>query len=578
MSRVFKAIDLRRVEANAVDPYVAVKVLTEPYSEYFGSIVALQRETHKLQSLTHPNIVRVIDCDRDGNTVFMTMEYLAGESLQKKLRAPGASGFAGAAALAIVSTIGHALEYAHRNHIVHGDLKPGNVIVTDKGVVKVIDFGMARFITRPDQTLPAEPPGKSTPKAVTPRYASPEMVAGHDPEPADDVYALACIAYETLSGRHPFGRQTDPRARDPHAQPPRPGGMSRRQYAALVKALAFDRRQRTQSVRQFLAELLATPADWLRARWRWLVLPAIVVLGVAGYRLILSRGHGQAAPRSAAQSVAPGRMLHDCPTCPSMTVLPAGRFDQGGDPASAAPFELPRHRVIIGRNFALAITEVTVGQFREFVAATHRDMAGCTVYDGHWQYRQAASWQAPGFEQNSTHPVTCVSWNDAVAYAAWLSATSGRHYRLPSASEWEYAARAGAGLAQPWGADAGAACGDANVADRSASQAYRGWTVFPCDDHHVNTAPVGSFKANAFGINDLLGNVFEWVEDCWHDDYAGAPGDGSARLDGACGEHELRGGSWFTAPQYVSASYRNRFDTGYRSSAVGFRLARDLGE
>jgi formylglycine-generating enzyme required for sulfatase activity len=259
-----------------------------------------------------------------------------------------------------------------------------------------------------------------------------------------------------------------------------------------------------------------------------------------------------------------------------MTVLPAGRFEQGGD-AAAPPFERPQHRVVMNRAFAMSITEVTVGEFREFVAATHRDMSGCNVYDGHWQYRQTASWQAPGFSQQSTHPVTCVSWDDAVAYAAWLSAGAGRHYRLPSASEWEYAARGGAGPLQPWRDDAAAACAAANVADQSAAQRFPGWTAFPCNDHYVNTAPVASFKANAFGINDLLGNVFEWVQDCWHDDYVGAPGDGSARLDGPCGERELRGGSWFTAPRYVTAAYRGRFASGYRSSAVGFRLVRDLG-
>jgi hypothetical protein len=281
MSRVFKAVDLRRIEAGAEDPYVAVKVLTEAYGDYFGSIVALQRETHKLQSLSHPNIVRVIDCDRDVKTVFMTMEYLAGESLQKKLRAPNSGGFAGDAAVSIVTTIGSALEYAHRNRIVHGDLKPGNIIVTDTGMVKVIDFGMARFIARPDEVLPPRGQGRSSPKAVTPRYASPEMVAGHDPEPADDVYALACIAYETLSGRHPFGRLSDPCARDPHTRPPRPRGMRRRHYAALVKALAFDRRQRTPTVRQFLDDFLGAPRAWWRARWPWLVLLAMFCVAAA---------------------------------------------------------------------------------------------------------------------------------------------------------------------------------------------------------------------------------------------------------------------------------------------------------
>ncbi len=578
MSRVFKAIDLRRVEAGVGDPYVAVKVLTEPYGEYFGSIVALQRETHKLQSLTHPNIVRVIDCDRDVKTVFMTMEYLAGESLQKKLRAAGAGGFGETAATGLVTTIGDALEYAHRNHIVHGDLKPGNIIVTDSGVVKVIDFGMARFIARPEEAQPSEPSGRSTPKAVTPRYASPEMVAGHDPEPSDDVYALACIAYEALSGRYPFG-QTDPRVRDPQTQPPRPAGMRRRQYAALVKALAFDRRTRTASVRQFLAEFSAGHRDWLRARWTWFALPVIVATCLAVYLSPALRRHHESPAPAVAKMLVPGTLVRDCPVCPSMTVLPAGRFKQGGDAASAAaPFAQPPHRVIIGYALLMGTHEVTVGEFSEFAAATGRDMSGCNVYDGHWQYEKTANWQAPGFAQGADHPVTCVSWDDAVAYAGWLSAVGGHRYRLPSASEWEYAARAGGDAAQPWGRDPTAACSMANVADESAVQRFGGWAVFPCNDHFVNTAPVGSFKANAFGIHDLLGNAFEWVADCWHDDYVGAPVDGSARLDGPCTERELRGGSWFTSPAFVGASYRNRFERSYRSSSVGFRLVRAMGE
>ena len=564
MSRVFKAIDLRRVEAAAPDPYVALKVLTEPFGDYFGSIVALQRETHKLERLSHPNIVRVIDCDRDGQTVFMTMEYLPGESLQKKLRTPVAGRPDQAQALALVATIGGALQHAHDNHIVHGDLKPGNVIITDQGAIKVIDFGMARFIARPGGP-PAEPPTESTPKAVTLRYASPELVAGRTPEPADDVYALACIAYEVLSGRHPFGRQTDPRGRDPAAQPPRPSEMRRHQYDALVKALAFDRQRRTASVRQFLDQLLVTPLERVRQRWMWVAAAAIGSLV-----LLLYAGHAMRRPPQAA-----GSAIRDCPNCASMVVVPAGRFEQGSA-AVSAEFETPRHTVIIGGAFAMGSDDVTVGEFREFVAATHREMAGCTVYDGRWQQQKRASWQAPGFMQTATHPVTCVSWDDATAYAAWLSAKEGHVYRLPSASEWEYAARGGGEQAVPWTGNPAAACTMANVADETAARRYPGWSVFPCSDGHVNTAPVGSYAANAFGLHDMLGNVFQWVRDCWRDDYIAAPADGAARLDGACQEHEMRGGSWYSDPQYVSATYRNRFERAYRSSSVGFRLVREL--
>ena len=573
MSRVFKAIDLRRVEAGAPDPYVAVKVLTEPFSEYFGSIVALQRETHKLQTLTHANIVRVIDCDRDGRTVFMTMEYLAGESLQKKFRSAGLLGYGLVPTLEMVVTVGRALEYAHQNHIVHCDLKPGNIIITDKGTVKIIDFGMARFIARPDEGLSAEPPGKATPKAVTPRYASPELVAGRDPEPADDVYSLACIAYEALSGRHPFGRQSDPRARDPQARLPRPPGMRGYHHAALARALAFDRQQRTPTIARFLREFAAPRRAALSRLWPWPLAVACVLIA----SLYWLHGHRQPVVpgADAAAVIGAGAIIHDCPTCPSMVVLPAGRFKRGagGTPSASDP---AKPIVVIAHPFAMSTNDVTVDEFREFAAATQRDMLGCNVYDGQWQFQANADWQAPGFIQGATHPVTCVSWDDAVAYAQWVSDQAGQAYRLPSASEWEYAARAGEAALQPWGNEAAAACSHANVADETAAQRFPGWQVFPCRDGYVNTSPVGSFKANAFGVNDLFGNVFEWVQDCWQDVEVGAPDDGSPRREAGCQEHELRGGSWFTAPKYVTAAYRNRFATAYRSSTVGFRLVREI--
>jgi formylglycine-generating enzyme required for sulfatase activity len=576
MSRVFKAVDLRRMEAGAADPCIAVKILTGPVSEYFGSITALQREAHKLQSLSHRNVVRVMDCDRDGRTIFMTMEYLAGESLQKKLRGGDFAGIDRSAAESVIIAIADALEYAHANGIVHGDLKPGNVIITAEGTVKVIDFGMARFVARPGGTRAhAEArPDETTPKALTPRYASPEMLEGHDPKPTDDVYALACIAYECLSGNDPFKRPRKRGESDPGLRPPRPPQIPKHQYLALVKALEFDPKDRTASVRQFRTEFMAMRGN-LAKRWAWIGVAVVVLAAVAFYRLPLLQ---LLSSQLRAGRPAAGTVIRDCPTCPLMIVLPVGYFTQGadsGDP-DVLPFEQPPHAVVIGYPLAMSKHEVTVSEFREFAETTRREMSGCNTYDGEWQYRATASWQAPGFSQSAAHPVACTSWNDAVAYAKWLSQKSGQTYRLPSASEWEYAARAGTGLTQPWAPNASGACVDANVADQSAAQRFPGWEAFPCNDGYVSTAPVGSFKANAFGLNDLLGNVFEWVADCWHPDYHGAPKDGSARLDGDCKEHELRGGSWFSSPRFVNASYRNRFETDYRSSAVGFRLVREI--
>jgi formylglycine-generating enzyme required for sulfatase activity len=603
MSEVFKAIDLRLAETGAADPYVAVKVLNAAAARYFDSPEVLDRGARKLQSLIHPNIARVLGCERDGDTVFLTMEYVPGRSLQRVLRAAGA-GATQPAAMALLAAVGEALEYAHGLKIVHGDLKPGNIIVTDDGMVKVVDFGMAEVVevVRCQPSADGAAPPGGAPKALTPRYASPELAArlaaGHDAEPVDDVYALACIAYELLSGTHPFGpdaagagavrdssagnltHRSAPLRPSRPSKPPQPPGMPTHQYLALVRALAFERKDRTPNVRRFLDELAAIHPPAAQQRRGWFMAVAIAPLALA---VLWTHGHrapSQQRPleSAAAAVVAVGSVLQDCPTCPRLTVLPPGRFIQGSAPAAAraSRFELPRHVVLV-RSVAMSATEVTVAQFREFSVATRRVATGCNIYAGRWEYRQDASWEAPGFDQSGEHPVTCVSWDDADAYARWLTAKSGHRYRLPSASEWEYAARAGGESLRPWGDDAAAACAQANVADRSAAERFPGWTVFPCADDYVNTAPVGSFKANAFGLNDLLGNVFEWVQDCWHDDYRGAPVNGSAWAEPGCVEHELRGGSWFSAPQYVSASYRNRFEHDYRSSSVGFRVAREIG-
>jgi formylglycine-generating enzyme required for sulfatase activity len=308
------------------------------------------------------------------------------------------------------------------------------------------------------------------------------------------------------------------------------------------------------------------------------VCAAIAVVGVVVWMIVHHAPAPENVPAVSAEPPNPGTVIRDCPTCPALTVVPKGRFKQGSDRAGGitASFEKPPHWVLIGRPFAISTDAVTVDEFRAFIAATGRDMRGCDTYDDKWRYRPEASWENPGFEQTGSHPVTCVSWDDAKAYAGWLSTTTGHQYRLPSAADWEYAARAGSEAVQPWNPDGSGACASANVADQRAARRYPGWTVFACDDGYVYTAPVGSFKPNSFGLNDMLGNVFQWTDDCWHADYTGVPTDGSARTYGDCSERELRGGSWFTTPDFVRASYRNHFRASYRASSVGIRLIRDI--
>ena len=591
MSVVYKAIDLRKIEARSSDPYVAVKLLTAPSSGFGHSLTLLQGEAQKLQSLPHPNIVRVIDVDRDGRTVFMTMEYLTGESLKRQLLAPDFRGLPTLDAERIIESIAAALEFAHRNDIIHGDLKPGNIIITAKGEVKVIDFGIARLMTRAQTGAGAATGAASTATphraavderlgGLTPLYASPEMLEQLGPDPRDDVYALACIAHELLTGQHPFDEKSALEARDAGIRPVRRKELSRGQFNAIAHGLEFERGKRTPSAAQFLEEFRTGPTGG--KLWTALLAGLVALILVGGLYFAL-RGRVGGAVSTNPDHTAPvaalasGEVFRDCPTCPLMKVLPPGSFMQGSaatDP-DAQPFEQPQHPVTIGYPFGVGVYEVTVGEFREFIDATRRKITGCTVYDGSWHERADLSWSDVGYPQSSTHPVACVSWRDSRDYTTWLSHKTGQHYRLPSASEWEYAARAGSEAPRPWSSDT-EACKSANVADASAAQRYPGWKVHQCNDGYVYSAPVGSFAPNSFGLYDMLGNVFEWVQDCWHADYGGAPADGSAWLSGDCSQHDMRGGSWFTAAPNVSVAARNRFEEGYRSNSVGFRIVREI--
>ena len=580
MSTVYKAIDLRKVEARASETHVAVKLLTVPLSDFTESLAVLQGEAHKLQTLPHPNIVRVIDVDRDGRIVFMTMEYLSGESLKRKISVTEQKGLAAKESVDIVKSIASGLAFAHRNGIVHGDLKPGNVLVTDSGDVKIIDFGIARLMTRHPRAAGVNGDERPRLSALTPPYASPEMLENGPPDPRDDIYALACIAHELLTGRHPFDRMVANDARDSGMKLVRRAALSTAQFRAIAHGLEFNRDQRTPSVERFMEEFSAGTGI---PRSRMAALIGAVVLSVLAGTYLADRRqfeHWLAAHRGTANPIpTQGEVFRDCPTCPLMKALSPGRFEQGAPTgqADASPLEMPRHPVRIPYPLGMGVYEITVGEFKEFAEATGHKSAGCQMYNGKWQDSAELNWNNVGFTQTLLHPVACVSWRDAGDFAGWLSKKTGQKYRLPTESEWEYAARAGSMDARPWKDNISSACASANVADQSATQQYPGWKVHPCSDGYVFTSPVGSFQQNAYRLYDMLGNVFEWVEDCWHADYRGAPADGSAwRANGDCTQHNLRGGSWFTSPALVSTSARNRFEGTYRSNSIGFRLVREI--
>lgn len=289
-----------------------------------------------------------------------------------------------------------------------------------------------------------------------------------------------------------------------------------------------------------------------------------------------------APPADTSKPVSPshraGTRFRDCKVCPEMIVIPQGSFTQGS-PASEPgrePSEGPQHTVNIGYPLSVGQYEVTREQFAEFASETEYESRGCATYEDGWDMRDDRSWQSPGFNQDEDEPVTCVSWVDARNYVVWLSRKTGGSYRLLSSSEWEYIARANTETARSWGDDPDSACKLTNVADETTMDDYPGWNIHNCKDGYLHTAPAEALQPNEFGVYATLGNVFEWVEDCWNDNYRGAPSDGSAWTQGDCTNRLLRGGSWYSRPQYVRSAFRNRFNRNDRASTFGIRVAREL--
>ncbi len=254
MGDVYKARDLRKEEAQDRNPHVAVKILNDSFKSHPDSLKALQRESRKAQNLAHPNIVNVFDFDRDGSNVYMTMEYLDGEPLDVLVKSIRDRGLEESKALTLVNDMGHALAYAHKNGVVHSDFKPGNVFLTRDGVVKVFDFGIARATK-----VAGESSGEKTLfdagelGALTPAYASYEMLEGGEPDARDDIYALACVAYELLTGQHPFNKLPANQAKQKGMTPAPVKGLGRRQWKGLQRGLAFERKDRSPDVDSFLA-------------------------------------------------------------------------------------------------------------------------------------------------------------------------------------------------------------------------------------------------------------------------------------------------------------------------------------
>lgn len=268
--------------------------------------------------------------------------------------------------------------------------------------------------------------------------------------------------------------------------------------------------------------------------------------------------------------------FRDCADCAEMVVVPAGGFTMGSPPAEgisvAGPeshlgyLGRPRHEVAVS-SFAIGRYDVTRAEFAAFVASSGYDAARC----------EPGGLLAPRSAETDRHPATCISWQDAQAYIRWLSAKTGKPYRLPSEAEWEYAARAGTTTPWFWGEDRFRACDFANIGDLSMREGmpdHSGTDL--CRDGSAFASPVGSFRPNGWGLYDMAGDVWQWTADCWHASYDGAPSDGSAWMAEACDKHPLRGGAWNMNVYHVRSANRNFDGADIRTDRTGFRLARSL--
>jgi formylglycine-generating enzyme required for sulfatase activity len=290
-------------------------------------------------------------------------------------------------------------------------------------------------------------------------------------------------------------------------------------------------------------------------------------------------------PLSAAEERALKRKdrFKECDKCPEMVVMPVGTFAMGSPRNEKEGFddERPQHYVTISRAFAVGEFTVTVDQFADFDNATGYDAGSkCNTFEeGVWEQRSVRSFRNPGFPQAGSHPAVCLKWNDAKAYVQWLSKQTGKAYRLLTEAEWEYAARAGTTTRYFFGDDEHGFCRYGNGADQTMKSEVAGaknWAdVLPCSDGYAYTAPGGSFLPNAFGLYDMHGNAWQWVEDCWHENYNGAPADGSAWTLRDCSDRVVRGGSWRNVPGVLRAAFRARGVTDMRDF-LGFRVARTL--
>ena len=483
------------------------------------------REARTLAQLDHPNIVRVRHFFEANDTAYLVMHYYQGLSLGEYVDQQGGR-LAEEPARQLMLPILDGLRAAHAKNILHRDIKPQNIYLAhlESGGVRpiLLDFGAAR------QAMGEH--SRSLSVVLTPGYAPFEQYHRRGKQgPWTDIYATAAVLYRLITG------ETPPEATERQAQddlhPASNFGVSRPLSDALAAGLAMAPEARPQTVQEFQSALvgpeLLTPAQHI---------------------------HRQPAAPVLTNRRSPAATLPVVDMIPNMVRLPGGRYLMGSPASEPGRFdnEGPQHWVQVPA-FEIGRYPVTFAQWDACVAA-----GGCThkPSDAGWGRGQ---W-----------PVINISWEDAQEYVRWLIQETGELWRLPTEAEWEYAARAGTTTPFSTGN-----CISTSQANYDGSFDYNDCGA-KTGVYVGKTQPVGSYPPNPWGLHDLHGNVWEWVEDCYHDNYAGAPTDGSPWTQGSCQKRVLRGGSWYFYPSYLRSANRGGVDPGYRYNYVGFRVARTI--
>jgi serine/threonine protein kinase len=575
MGVVYRAIDLEAARLNDPHARIALKVLSASIQTLPEAMLALQRECSRARRLAHTNIVRVYEFYQQGSGGFITMELLEGRSWDKLIR-EHAHGMPLAHAQPLIQQLLDAMMYAHAQGVAHSDLKPENLFLTGEDVVKVLDFGIAAPIRRAG---PAGPETLYNPRrlgALSESYACLEMWQGLDADPRDDVYSIACIVYELLSGRHPYDRTTAAVAFDKQVSPAPLTALTPRQNDALRRGLRLVRRDRTASVQQFAQELFDGEDRGYKPRsWLLPVVAAAATVTLAGILVgPLFLNHPPHAPATAPpQAGLPGlkaiqlaqflglndslfksnlqysreEVLRGIASAPRRVVL--GSTDsqvelalsicrQWSTECKREWYSDESSRQALLQPFALDPTAVTVQSFRAFVLATNykteaeRAGGAYSVVNGSLRWLRGGSWMnaVSSTSASGETAVVAINFNDAQAFCSW------RGMRLPSEDEWEYAARGPRGQIFPWGDDPSLASTPAET--RPAA---------------VDGPPEG----DAGLYRGMSGNVWEWVNTRIRE-----------RLI-------LKGGSWLEQnPANKRAAARRLELPGRADADSGFRCAR----